>query len=122
MDNSTTPQDSAAMSPASTGSVEGAPVAWEVLLPRVGTYDIHSFQWEAEAIVDALRLQGTIAKVVPLYRQPQPTLTVEEREAIERLCDAAFDMIADDKCAGGCHWQADAAAVEVVRGLLERLK
>ena len=50
------------------------------------------------------------------------TLTDAEREAIERLCDATNDMIADDKRAGGCHWRDDAAAVAAVRGLLERTK
>ena len=50
------------------------------------------------------------------------TLTDEERQAVERLCEATSDMIDDDKRAGGFHWQDDAAAVAVVRGLLERLK
>ena len=49
-------------------------------------------------------------------------LTDAEREAIERLCEATSDMIDDDKLADGCHWQDDAAAVAVVRGLMERLK
>ena len=48
-------------------------------------------------------------------------LTDAEREALERLCEAASDVIADDKRAGGCHWQDDAAAVAAARGLLERL-
>ena len=63
---------------------------------------------------------GASASVVPLV--PKPTLTDAEREAIERLCEATSDAIDDDKRAGGCHWQDDAAAVAVVRGLLERLK
>ena len=50
------------------------------------------------------------------------TLTDAEREAVERLCEATNESIADDKRAGGCHWQDDAAAVAVVRSLLERLK
>ena len=48
-------------------------------------------------------------------------LTDEERAAVERLCEATNESIADDRRAGGCHWQDDAAAVAVVRGLLERL-
>lgn len=48
-------------------------------------------------------------------------LTAAEREAIARLCEATNESIADDKRADGCHWQDDAAAVAVVRGLLERL-
>ena len=58
-------------------------------------------------------------EVVPLYRQP--TLTDAEREAIERLCEATNDMIDNDKRAGGCFWQDDAAAVAAARGLLARL-
>ena len=50
------------------------------------------------------------------------TLTDEEREAIERLCEAANDIISDDRTVGGSHWQEDEAAVAVARGLLERLK
>lgn len=53
---------------------------------------------------------------------PQHALTDEERNAIERLCDATEDMIIDDKRADGCHWQDDKKAVAVVRGLLERTK
>ena len=49
-------------------------------------------------------------------------LTDAERKAIGRLCEATSDMIDDDKRADGCHWQDDAAAVAVVRGLMERLK
>ena len=83
MSDSTTPQDDAAMSPASTGSV-AEPVAWEVFLPGVGTYDIHSFRWEAAAIAHALLAnEGAIAAVCPLFRQPQSALTEAEREALE---------------------------------------
>jgi hypothetical protein len=49
-------------------------------------------------------------------------LTDEERAAIERLCDAANDIISDDRTVGGSHWQEDEAAVAVARGLLERTK
>ena len=49
-------------------------------------------------------------------------ITDEEREAIERLCGAANDMIYDDRAAGGCNWQEDEAAIAVVRGLLNRTK
>jgi hypothetical protein len=30
-------------------------------------------------------------EIVPLYSQPQPTLTAEEREAIEQACDEGRD-------------------------------
>jgi hypothetical protein len=53
------------------------------MLPGVGTYDILSFQWEADAIADGLReREGINALALPLYRQPQPTLTDEERDAV----------------------------------------
>ena len=111
-------QDAAEPSLASLGSVAGEPVAWAVTLAdgeRI--YDVYDFEEEAKAIDEAVT--GNHG-VVPLYRSP--TLTDAERQAIERLCEATSDAIADDKRAGGCHWQGDAAAVAVVRGLLERLK
>ena len=58
---------------------------------------------------------------VAAWREHRPTLRFAEREAIERLCEATNDMIDNDKRAGGCFWQDDAAAVAVARGLLERL-
>ena len=48
-------------------------------------------------------------------------ITDKEREALERICEAADDIIDEDKRANGVYWQDDAAAVAVVRGLLERL-
>ena len=57
------------------------PVAWAVLLAdgeRI--YDVYDFEEEAKAIDEAVT--GNHG-VVPLYRQPQPTLTDEEREAVE---------------------------------------
>ena len=48
-------------------------------------------------------------------------ITDAEREALERICEAADDIIDEDKRANGVYWQDDAAAVAVVRGLLERL-
>jgi hypothetical protein len=60
------------------------------MLPGVGTYDILSFQWEADAIAAGLReREGTKALALPLYRQPQPTLTDEERHFLERCADAS---------------------------------
>ena len=79
-------RDAPEPSPASAGSQV---VAWEVMLPGVGTYDILSFQWEADAIAAGLReREGTKALALPLYRQPQPALTDEEREALWcAVCD-----------------------------------
>ena len=48
-------------------------------------------------------------------------ITDAEREALARICEAADDIIDEDKRANGVYWQDDAAAVAVVRGLLERL-
>jgi hypothetical protein len=56
------------------------PAAWAVLLAdgeRI--YDVYDFEEEAKAIDEAVT--GNHG-VVPLYRQPKPTLTAEEREAI----------------------------------------
>lgn len=101
---------------ASGGSVS-EPVAWEVFLPGVGTYDIHSFRWEAAAIAHALLSnEGAVAAICPLFRQPQPTLTDAEREAVEAAV-AEFAGLADEHDSSR---YADRAAT--LRGLLERLK
>ena len=69
-----------------------------------------------DAEIARLRLQAAHAEVERLR------LTDAEREAIERLCEAANDIISDDRTVGGSHWQEDEAAVAVARGLLERTK
>ena len=53
--------------------------------------------------------------VVPLYRQPQPTLTAEEREAIEWAAEMIPAMAHPSSCSAHIH----AAAL---RALLERTK
>lgn len=73
--------------------------------------DAWYMQLEAEQVAKIKSLEEEIARL---------RLTDAEREAIERLCEATNESIADDKRADGCHWQDDAAAVAVVRGLLER--
>jgi hypothetical protein len=85
-------------SPASAGS---QPVAWAV---------VQSECWSVYLTrLDANRAATHgLGELVPLYRKPQPTLTDEEREAIERAAD-----VIDSKTCG------DAAAL---RGLLERTK
>ena len=57
--------------------------------------------------------------LVPLYRKPP--LTDEEREALERLCDAVTEYSEIDRKGNGCHADDDTAAVAVARGLLARL-
>jgi hypothetical protein len=69
-----------------------------------------------DAEIARLRIQAAHAEVERLR------LTDAEREAIERLCEAANDIISDDRTVGGSHWQEDEAAVAVARGLLERTK
>jgi hypothetical protein len=61
-------------SPASAGS---QPVAWAA----VGKNGVP--MWLAYHRQDAEGAVVGMAEVVPLYRQPKPTLTDEEREAIE---------------------------------------
>jgi hypothetical protein len=106
-------RDAAEPSLASAGS---QPVAWEVFLPGVGTYDILSFRWEAEAIANGLReREGTKALALPLCRQPQPALTDEECKALEVARDILGEMEDDN----GDPFTTDVGAIS---GLLERLK
>lgn len=104
MTDSTTPQDSAAMSPASAGSVAGKPIAW------IGVFDGEpdpEFIWWDEA--KARRWINTRPGVAlaPLFTAP--SLTDAEREAVETC-------IADDEAATAYERAA------ILRGLLERLK
>lgn len=71
MTDSTTPQDSAAMSPASDGSVASEPVAWAVMVGGRRMY----VSWCKEMCEDEAFYHrhpcGDSVLVVPLYRQPQ---------------------------------------------------
>jgi hypothetical protein len=116
-------KNAAEPSGASVGS-HGEPVAWEVFLPGVGTYDILSFQWEADAIADALReREGTKSLVLALYRGSRPTLTDEEREAIEWFVGFGADR--PSKAVNITRTlmdrRRDGAAAATLRALLERL-
>ena len=75
MSDETKPQDDAAMSPASVGS---QPVAWRAYAED-GSETVYLFYEHARAEADEWNWS-----VEPLYRQPQPTLTDAEREAVER--------------------------------------
>jgi hypothetical protein len=92
------------------------PIAWAVMLPdgdRI--YDVYAIEEEAKAIDEAVT--GNHG-VVRLYRSP--TLTDEEREAIEYgvlLCDATAGCANDRATIDGASRAAD-----VLRGLLERTK
>jgi len=48
-------------------------------------------------------------------------LTDEEREAIERLCEAVAEYSDIDRKENGCHADDDMAAVAVARGLMKRM-
>ncbi len=82
----TTPNDANEPSPASAGSHgdasrwNGVPVAWAA----VGQNGVPL--WLAYHRQDAQGAVVGMAQVVPLYRQPQPTLTDEERESLEWAC------------------------------------
>ena len=71
MGDSTTPQEDAAMSPASAGSVAGEPVAWAVMVGGERMY----VSWSKEMCEDEAYYHrhpcGDSVSVVPLYRQPQ---------------------------------------------------
>jgi len=78
------------------------PVAWRVCADD-GSETVHLFYEQARAAADEWNW-----RVEPLYRQPQPTLTDAEREAIEFV-------VAEGRAA--CGYEAD-----ILRGLLERTK
>jgi hypothetical protein len=87
----TKPNDTNEPSLASAGS-HGEPVAWAVMLAdgqRI--YDVYGIEEEAKAIDEAVT--GNHG-VVPLYRSP--TLTDEEREAVDRVRIAFRDMDHND--------------------------
>ncbi len=100
------PNDTNEPSPASAGS---RPVAWAVLPPALPgvKYLVTLDKDEAE------RIACGAMRVVPLYEQPQPTLTDEERRAIE-----AGIANCEDITYGGPN---DEEAAAVLRRLLERL-
>jgi len=101
MTDETTPQDSAAMPPASAGS---QPVAWAVMQPDSCSV------FASRALAEKMRELCDGGDIVPLYRAP--TLTDEEREAIEYLL------------LGGCEGPEDEekAMREKVRAFLQRTK
>ena len=93
------------------------PVAW---LVAGAEYDTGcEFQYVSlfrESAAEAARSGGGV--MVPLYRQPQPTLTDAEREAVQRSIDTLDGL--KDLCPTSCG--ADAIAAATLRGLLDRTK
>ena len=109
MSDETKPQDSAAMSPASADS---QPAGWGAVASDGSVVCMMRRRADvASYVVDG-------APIVPLYRSP--TLTVEERAAIEYgvlLCDATAGCANDRDTIDGASRAAD-----VLRGLLERTR
>ena len=94
MSDETTPQDGDAMSPASAGS--HGPALWALEWKEdAGRIDP---EWVYSTCDEAMDVNETgcygRATVVPLYRSP--TLTDEEREAIQDGIDALCTMNEDD--------------------------
>jgi hypothetical protein len=98
-------QDAAEPSPASVGS---QPVAWAAIGKNGQPMWLSYSRQDAEGAVVGM------ADVVPLYRQPQPTLTDAEREAIEWAINKTAQ--AYDDAEGGPMKR------EAMRGLLRRTK
>ena len=124
MSDETTPQDDAAMSPASAGSV-GEPAAWGVLRVGGGWVSILANEVQAETSRKYFgKMEIWVHEIVPLYHHPRVAenattgLTDAEREAVERgYCSL---MGVEDMSAECSRWDAEAAAA--LRGLLDRTK
>jgi len=119
MNDETTPQDSAAMPPASAGS-HGSPIAWGI---RFWDGTLHGEVFQTFEAADKhlnpphspLRREDVTAKVVPLF--VSPTLTDAERKAIEvsrEFWQAEADCSLGD--------EKEQVYADALRGLLERTK
>jgi hypothetical protein len=101
------------MPPASAGS---QPVAWQLWGDQSddGPFDHYITERSAHWDAERLRQENPAKKwfVVPLYRQPQPTLTDEERAAVKRA-------VAFCECTNAPLPTSDQIAT--LRKLLERL-
>lgn len=104
MQDETTPQDSAAMPPASVGSVQ--PVAWAAVAPDAS--ESRAIFWSSD---EAEKVCGRYGyDLFPLYAV---RLTGREREALLTVRDIYASHDDDDSC-------ADIASA--IDGLLERLR
>lgn len=70
------------------------PVAWAVEDERGLQKALHPTAGHARCMARSYRTDGMEGKVVPLYRHPQPTLTDEEREAVEVAIIGGCEMAA----------------------------
>ncbi|NCA17553.1 MAG: hypothetical protein EBS90_11005 [Betaproteobacteria bacterium] len=96
-------------SPASAGS---QPVAYEIHWKgQDGKYLAKPYLVFANE--QPLKCWNPSPRCVPLYRQPQPTLTDEEREAIEE----AMRQVVESDCIATPH---ALEVIDTLRGLLER--
>lgn len=102
MSDETTPQDDAAMSPASDGSVAGDPLKYPSSTPQVSLVPAKMFDALVAAYDEIDRLR----------------LTDAEREAVERACCSLGGVI--DMSAECSAWDAEARQTLLL--LLERLK
>ena len=106
-------------------SDEQQPVAWAAVWPDDGDgVDcnwIYSSREDAEwAALKGDNIDGRrgVGTVIPLYRQPQPTLTDEEREAV-RFCVTA--SLPETEKLGGVAGELCRLHAATLRALLERL-
>ena len=109
MNDDTTPQDSAAMPPASAGS-HGEPVGWQATdeFGRPSGF----LSWKDD------ETRWPKNESVPLYLQPKPTLTDAEREAV-RFCVTA--SLPETEKLGGVAGELCRMRGATLRALLERL-
>jgi len=84
------------------------PVAWAAM------YANGALAW-TDHRKEACLMGATERAVIPLYRQPQPTLTAEEREAIEWAAEMIPAMAHPSSCSAHIH-------AATLRALLERTK
>jgi hypothetical protein len=105
----TTPNDTPEPSLASAGS---QPVAWGNE-DDDGIYEVGLSEAHADYVLERAangKYSHRNPRIVPLYRQPQPTLTNAEREAVQQAIDSGYGM--ED---------AQPWALKTLRKLLKRL-
>ena len=101
---------------ASAGSVAGEPAAWGVMRVGGSWVSILANEVQAETSRKSFdKMESWVHEIVPLYRQPQPTLTDAEREAIERARRLIASTMPYESQQGAEDYQA-------LSGLLERMK
>lgn len=89
------------------------PAAWAVM---DGTKTLVGYHSCSRDKAEAWAREYGFPEVVPLYLQPQPTLTDAEREAVER----AIDSLVGVEDTGPSSTRDDDAAACILRSLLDR--